>query len=204
MDQSYVADAKNENAPLTASTYTDRNGTKTEYIFAFNGKNKPASEVKFKLADFGLDGSAYVCDGFSGTARRLDAGAEFSAPLAENADAFYVVAPVGKSGIAFLGDKDKFVGTGKQRIRSLQDEAGKLTAKVEFAASETAVVLHGYAAQSPKVTVQNGAADKVQYDSATGHFTVGIRPDSKATLDKSGADPVRHVTVVLETTKTVS
>ncbi len=194
MDRTYLADAKNENAPLMVSTFTDRNGIRTQYVFAWNRKGTPADNVEIKLADFSLEGPAYVCDGFSGSAKRVDAGADFSAPLGENADAFYIVAPIGRSGIAFLGDKDKFVGTGKQRISSLQDEPGKLTVEVVFAEGESAVVLHGYSAQSPKAN-----RGDVQYDSATGHFTVEVKADMTVPLDRSGGDPVRHATVVLET-----
>ena len=113
--------------------------------------------------------------------------------------AFYVVAPVGKSGIAFLGDKDKFVGTGRQRIEWLHDEAGKLTVGVVLAANEKSVVLHGYAPSVPKATVLAGEDDDVQYDPVTRHFTVVINIDTNAPVDKSSGDPVRKMTVILET-----
>jgi len=197
-DRTFLADAKNEIAPLIVSTFTDHNGTRTEYVFAWNRKGTPADNVEFKLADFGMQGAAYVCDGFSGIAKRVDAGGEFSAPLAENADAFYVAAPVGESGIAFLGDRDKFVGTGRQCISSLRDEPGRLTAEIVLAGNEDSVVLHGFAAQSPKATVKAGTAGDVRYDAATGEFTVEVGADMSAPADKSGGDPVRRVTLVLE------
>jgi hypothetical protein len=200
LDRSYIADAQKKTAPLTASTYTDRDGIKTEYVFAFNRAKTPDDKVHFTLGELDVSGPAYVYDYFSGTAQRFDAHAKFSAPLARDAAAFYVVAPIGKSGIAFLGDKDKFVGTGRQRIESLRDEAGKLTAGVVLAANEKSVVLHGYAASAPKATVLAGEDDDVQYDPVTHHFTVVVTVDTNAPVDKSSGDPVRKMTVILETT----
>ena len=199
LDRSYIADAEKKPAPMTASTYTDHDGIKTEYVFAFNRPKTPDDKVHFTLGELGVNGPAYVYDYFSGAAQRLDARAKFSAPLGKDAAAFYVVAPVGKSGIAFLGDKDKFVGTGRQRIESLHDEAGKLTVGVVLAANEKSVVLHGYAPSAPKATVLAGEDDDVQYDPVTRHFTVVINVDTNAPVDKSSSDPVRKMTVILET-----
>ena len=198
LDQSYLADATDQPSPLTAGTYTDDGGIKTEYVFAANRPKTPADEVQFSSTDLGLSGPAYVYDYFSGTGKLLK-GNKFTAPLPANSAAFYVVAPVGKSGIAFLGDKDKFVGTGKQRITSLDDQSGKLTIGIALAANETSVTLHGFAASAPKVSVVSGADDDVQYDPATHYFFVKINGDTNAPLERSAADPVHQMTVVLET-----
>jgi hypothetical protein len=112
---------------------------------------------------------------------------------------FYVVAPVLKSGIAFLGDRDKFVGTGKQRISSLQNAPGKLMVNVVFAEGEAAVTLHGYAETAPEVSAASGQAGAVQYDAATKHFSVEVKPDTGTPVDNSGGDPVRHAMVTLKT-----
>jgi hypothetical protein len=198
LDRTYIADADQKAAPLTASTCTDHDGVKTEYVFAFNRRKMPAAPVRFAAADLGLRGPAYVYDYFAGAGELLDSDAGFSAPLGKGASVFYVVAPVGKSGIAFLGDKDKFVGTGKQRITSIRDEAGKLTVGVVLAEIEKSVILHGYAAAEPKVTVISGSDGALQYDSASHCFTVEVKSDPAAPVDKSTGDPVRQVTVLLE------
>lgn len=201
LDRSYIADAEKKPAPLTASTYTDHGGIKTEYVFAFNRPRTPAGEVNFSPAELGLSGQAYVYDFFSGAGELLNDSAGFTAPLGQDASAFYVVAPVGKSGIAFLGDKTKFVGTGRQRIASLDDEPGQLTVGVVLAQNEKSVVLHGYAAVEPKVTVISGSDDAVQYDPASHYFTVEVEPDGDTLIEKSAGDPVRQFTVVLQTEK---
>ena len=60
-----------------ASTYTDRGGIKTEYVFAFNRPKTPADEVHFTPAELGLSGPAYVYDYFSGAGKLLNDGASF-------------------------------------------------------------------------------------------------------------------------------
>jgi hypothetical protein len=199
LDQSYIADAERKPAPLVAGTDTDHDGIKTEYVFAFNRSKMPPGEVQFTPAELGLNGPAYVYDYFSGDGKLLDGNGAFSSPLGKKANAFYVVAPVGRSGIAFLGDKNKFVGTSKQRITSLDDEDGKLTVGVTLAANEAFVILHGFADSEPSATVVAGQDDAVQYNPATHYFTVRINADSNAPVDNSAADPVRQLTVVLQT-----
>jgi hypothetical protein len=199
LDCNYIADALKKPMPLTASTYTDHDGIKTEYLFAFNRSKKQGGEIQFTPAELGLGGLAYVYDYFSARGKRLGAAARFSAPLGANASTFYVVAPVGKSGIAFLGDKNKFVGTGKQRIASLHDAAGRLTIGVVFAENEKSIVLHGYADSEPRVTIISGMDDPIQYNPGTHYFTVEIISDSTAPVDKLSGEPVRKITVILET-----
>lgn len=199
LDRTYIADAKSEPAPLTAATYTDRDGNRTEYVFTFNRGGAASEYVDFNMSELGLDRPAYVYDYFAGTAKRLGPSDDFSSHLGIKGGAFYVVAPIGKSGIAFLGDKEKFVGTGKQRITSLRDEPGKLTVGLTLAAGEKSVVLHGYAATAPKATVLAGVDDAPQYDPATGHFTIEVKADSATPTDNSSGDPVRQLTVVFET-----
>jgi hypothetical protein len=201
LDRTYLADANQELAPFLAATHTDHGGIQTAYVFAFNRHKTPADNVHFTLDELGLAGPAYVYDYFARTGKRLADADNFAAPLGKNQSVFYVVAPVGKSGIAFLGDQGKFVGTGKQRIESLRDEPGKLTARVVFAASESSVVLHGYASSAPQATATGGEIGTVQFDSATGHFTVMIKVNGAASADSGSGDPVRKMTVILEMSK---
>jgi hypothetical protein len=195
-DATYIADAQKKAAPLVARTFTDHNGIKTDYIFAWNRRKASANTVRFSA-----DSAAYVYDYFADTGRPVESGARFESPLAGNDTAFFVVAPVGKSGIAFLGDKGKFVGTGKERIESLADEPDRLTVGVVLAENEKSVVLHGFASSEPKATVLAGLDDAVQFNPATHYFKVVIKPEAGTPVDRSSGDPVRHVTVLLEVQK---
>ena len=199
LDRSYIADAQHAESPLVAGTYTDHDGLKTGYVFAFNRSKADNNEVRFSPSELGLKTPVYVYDYFAGASRRLNTGKTFSTTLAGQGSAFYVVAPVGKSGIAFLGDAGKFVSTGKQRIASLRDEPGRLTVDIVFAKTEESVILHGYADGAPKVTALSGKAGAVQYDAATQHFTVELKPDVTLPTGEFIGDPVHKMTAVLET-----
>jgi hypothetical protein len=199
MDRSYINDAKNLSAPLIASTFTDRGGIKTEYVFAFNRDAHSSGNVEFTISELGVNQQVYVYDYFAKTARRLGPHESCSALLAPKGSAYYVVAPISKSGIAFLGDATKFVGTGKQRIASVQDQPGRLSVQLVLAENEKSVVLHGYSAAAPRASVSGGVSDPLQYDSAAGHFSIEVRADTTTPVDKSSGDPVRQVTVVFQT-----
>jgi len=106
------------------------------------------------------------------------------------------LAPVGKSGIAFLGDAGKIVATGRQRIPAVQDEPGRLTVNLTLSPTETGVTLQGYAASAPKVVVEGGTALPVSYDPTTSRFTVQIAPAANAPVTEMDSDPVKSVQVV--------
>ena len=90
---------------------------------------------------------------------------------------YFIVAPVGPSGIAFLGDQGEFVSLGQKRISQLADD-GTVRATVEFARGEQAVTLHGYAPAAPTVTATGGAVDGLSYDAATQRFQFAVHPDA--------------------------
>jgi hypothetical protein len=199
LDRSYISDANRVPAPLVAATFTGHGRIKTGYVFAFNRHRTPSGQLSFNAKELGIRGPVWVQDYFSGVGSRLEAGQTFSAPLAENACAFYQVAPIGKSGIAFLGDQGKFIGTGHQRINSIADQPNQLTVEVLLAESENNVTLHGYASVLPQVTVQSGFAGPVRFDATRNYFSVDLTVDATAPLDRSASDPVRHLTITFQT-----
>jgi hypothetical protein len=197
LDCCYIADAKGEQSPLMAATYTDNDGIKTAYLFAYNRSPGKTGEVRLAPTDLDFSTPVYIYDYFSGEGRYLKPRQIFSVPLNPKAVAYYVVAPIGKSGIAFLGDAGKFVSNGKQRIASLKEESGGLAVDVLFAPTEKSVVLHGYSATAPTVSVESGEAGPVQFDAATRQFAVEIRVDPQTPLNNYQADLVRHTMVTL-------
>jgi hypothetical protein len=197
LDQSYLADAQHLPAPLVAATDTDHNGYKTEYVFAFNRSKTHPEMLHFAPSELDLKGPVLVYDYFSGTWRRLNASDDYSATLEARTAAYYVVAPFGRSGIAFLGDQGKFVGTGKNRISSLKDEDGKLTATVLFAPDEKSVVLHGCSTMPLKVNTRFARVNFLKSDSATGYFQVEVIPDVARPVENINGDPARQITLTL-------
>ncbi|WP_433887593.1 carbohydrate-binding protein [Streptomyces sp. CA-111067] len=128
-----------------------------------------SQSASFTLAELGTTGPAYVYDYFAGTGRLVAAGGSVTATVGDGT--YWIVAPVGPSGIAFLGDAGKFVAHGDKRVQNLSDD-GSVHATVAFAAGEGPVTLHGHAARKPAVTASTGSVGAVTYDAAAGLFTV--------------------------------
>ncbi len=199
-DASILADAASAHTPLVAATYTDRGVGRTAYVFAFSRKADSAA-VSFSPAALGITGPVYVYNSFDKTAKRLGAGDTYSDTLGTAGRAFYEIAPITPSGIALLGDDGKFVGTGRQRMPTERNTPQGLKATVVFAAGEAAVTLHGYAASMPRAVVTDGTAGPVEFDPATGHFSVTLTPAAGAVVSQVSGDPTRQATVVFSTRK---
>jgi len=198
-DASILADVRQAHAPLVAAAYTNTGAGRTGYVFACTRRGD-GSTVAFSPSSLGFSGPVYVYNYFDKTARRLGPTQTYQDTLGPTGRAYYIVAPVGASGIALLGDAGKFVGTGRQRVAALRDAPGRLTTTVLFAPGEPTVTLHGYAATAPRVAASGGAAGPVAYDSVTGHFMVTVSPSASAPR-QAGPDPARRVTVVFQSRK---
>jgi hypothetical protein len=81
----------------------------------------------------------------------------------------------------------------------MKDKAGQLKVGVQFAEAEGPVVIHGYSVKQPAISVEGGQHGDMQFDSGTGYFSVQVSPAANAPFDKSSGDPVRKITVSLET-----
>jgi hypothetical protein len=122
----------------------------------------------------GIRSPAYVYDVTHKRGVALAAGEPYSADLGDGQYAFVIIAPIGPSGIAFLGDQDKIASTGKQRIAGIRESAESLEVTVLTAPGEPVVTLHGFAEVAPACQLADGKVLPVQYDAATKHFTVAV------------------------------
>ncbi|MEV6609574.1 hypothetical protein [Kutzneria sp. NPDC051319] len=172
LDSVYPAVAHNSSAPMVAGTYSDHNGLRDGYVFAY-ARNNGSQSVSFSPNSQGVGGATYVYNYFTGAGKVVPAGGTFTDTVSSGS--YYVVAPVGQSGIAFLGDAGKFVSLGGKRVSQLSDN-GTVHATVTFAASEKSVTLHGYAPSAPQVTATDGTAGAVSYNASTHLFTVSVSP----------------------------
>ena len=180
VDAMYVQDAQGLNTPMVASTYSDfGGGMKGLYVFAYaRGTNTTAT---FSPDSLGLSGSTYVYNYFTGNGTVVPAGGSFSDTVGSGS--YYIVAPIGLSGIGFLGDTGKFVSLGKKRITQLAD-TGNVQATIAFANGETALTITGYSPTTPIITATDGTVGAVNYNSATQLFSVVLSPgaDGFATI----------------------
>lgn len=170
MDADYVQLARGEYKPLLASTYTRHGDITTNYVFAFADTNTTINRYSFRPADIGIKNRVLIYDPQRNTAQLLDAAQTFQAELPEEKYAYYILAPLTSSGIAFLGDTGKIAATGKKRIANILSSGKNLQVKVLFARGEGTVVLKGYSEK--KITTDRGVLTK---DPSNHLFTLTIR-----------------------------
>jgi hypothetical protein len=183
MDFNYVNDAQGANLPLVSSAYTDHNGLRNYYVFAY-ARTAANPNASFTPAQLGMSTNAYVYDYFNQTGIVVAASSSFNftttTPDAVVGGSYFIVSPVGPSGLAFIGDANKFITAGKKRISTLTD-SGSLQVTVTFAASESNVTLLGYSSSyAPQITANHGTAGPVYIDGGR-QFTVSVSPDGSGT-----------------------
>jgi hypothetical protein len=178
-DQAFVEDAQSLKRPMLASAFTDFGTLKAFYVLAY--ARGPQKTVAFTPASLGLHTRAYVFDYFSRQGTVLDPDKTFTASL-EKSCAYFIVVPLGRSGIAFLGDRDQFVSLGKQRISQLSDN-GRVGVTIQFAPGENSRTVHGYSPTAPVITPTKGKTGQPMYDTGSHRFTVSVLPDSNGSAE---------------------
>ena len=196
IDAMYVSDATRSDAPMIACAHTDHGGLRTSYVFSYSRAPK-RERASFTPAQVGVSRDAYVWDARRARARRLAPGELFTFALTPGATAYFVVVPIARSGIALIGDPDKFVPDGHERIATLEDAPDRLTTTVRFATQEKSVHLTGYAAHAPVVEASGGTAGAVSFDPASGRFDVEVFPGAAELRESPGGDSVREARVSL-------
>lgn len=173
LDASIIADAEGANAPMVAATHS---ADEIE-VFA-HPRTGSQQQASVSLQQLGIRGPAYEWDWVRRTGKRVPAGGSFTMVFRDGW-AYAVVAPIGKDGIAVLGDTGKIVPLSRERFPSVTNSA-KVRLTVAYAAGESAVRLSGYATRRPAVRALRGAVDSFHYSEATHLFSVSIHPPSGA------------------------
>ncbi|RDG36562.1 carbohydrate-binding protein [Streptomyces corynorhini] len=172
-----------EGANTVRATATGASGGNVDWLGVSRGSVPigPSQTAEFSLAELGQTRAAYAYDYFAGTGTPVRRGGALRATVTTGT--YWIVAPVGASGIAFLGDAGKFVAHGAKRFEQLRDN-GKVHATIAFAPGEAPVTLHGYAPRKPAVTATTGTVGAVGYDRSTKLFTVTVTaaPTDRAVL----------------------
>ena len=183
VDDAYVNDALGLKRPMVATTYTDHNNLRALFVFAY-GETPTNLAASFRPAAFGVSDNAFVYDYFAATGTVVSNGGafNFATTMPDNVSggSYFIAVPIGASGIALIGDTNKFVTLGQKRISSLSD-TGVLRATVVFAPGETNVTLCGYAPTNPFVFALAGSTNNVTYSPATHLFSLGASPDGSGT-----------------------
>jgi len=164
LDRSVVEDAKGGTATLIATTYTQHGNARFTYLYAFRG----GASTSVAPSELGYAGNVYVYDVYNDTGKLAPASQTYAW-----GNGYYMIAPVGASGIALLGDKGKFVPMGKKRISAFADD-GAIAATVQYASGEGTVTVQGYAPVAPTVTASVGTVGSVSYTASTQRFSVPV------------------------------
>ncbi len=188
-DETYVGEAKGLMPAMVAYAVTDHGNLKYAYVFAYKRSFGSTQQATFTPNKLGIAGQTYVYNYFTKTGQLVNAGRSFSDTVGDGS--YYIVTPVGKSGIAFLGDTDKFVSLGRKRISQLADN-GTIQATIAFARNEGAITLSGYAPSQPKVSASNGSVGTVSYSATTSLFNITV---------KQGSDNAASITITCKKTK---
>jgi hypothetical protein len=169
-DESILNDARNAGEPLVSFTYTDHGPMRALYVFAHpRTQDRTAT---FTPASLGLGGSVYIYNWIADKGRRVSGDAPFTQPI-KGDPSYLVVVPVGRSGIAFLGDTGKFVPLGKKRVTGLSDD-GILDASFAFAPGEASIIVQGWSAAAPAVIPIEGHAGRIEFDETSGRFRLEV------------------------------
>ncbi len=176
LDSVFVNDAQGIDVPMVASTYTDfGGGMKASYIFAY--PRAANNTLTIDPSVFGISGASYVYNYLAATSTYIPAGSTVTRILPQGAS-YFVLVPVGQSGVGLLGDTGHFITQGRQRIAQVSD-AGTLNVTVNFAPGETARTISGFSAQPIVVSSTAGSHRAPAWDPASQLFTVVVHPSSK-------------------------
>ncbi|HEY0754598.1 MAG TPA: hypothetical protein VGD98_11590 [Ktedonobacteraceae bacterium] len=175
LDATYVSEAQGPKPAMVAAAYTYRTNLTAAYVFAYSRTRANEQVASFTPANLGINSDAYVYDYFTKSGKVIHSNESFQHKVGYNG-AYFIAVPVGRSGIAFLGDTNKFVSLGSKRISSLSDD-GTVHATVSFAAKEGPVTLSGYAPSLPTVATNSGSAGPVVYNPTTHLFSFSVSAD---------------------------
>lgn len=198
LDSVFVADAAGVDTPMMAQTWTDYgSGLRAHYLFAYaKGANQT---VVVDPASLGMTGPVYMYEYLSKTGRVIGLNERYTFDLTAPAS-YFVLVPIGSSGMAFLGDQYQFVTLGKKRIPSLSDD-GVVNLTVDFASGEINRTLFGYSTGPVVAAASSGTIHGLTYDPNTQIFTlkaspaknglarISIAPAQVAVISQTIADP---------------
>ena len=179
-DETYVSHASNggnaATTPMVGITYTDFGTTRIQYVFAY--KRSGTGSFTFNPDRYGLSGSSvYAYNYRTATGSVLPSGTALSGTVSDWS--YYLLSPVGPSGIAFLGDKGKIASCGTKRISSLTQNANQVSVTVAIEPKSTSVTLFGYAAKGPTaIAGAGGSVGPLSYNASNHLWNVTVTPAS--------------------------
>jgi hypothetical protein len=175
LDASYIANAQSLDRPMIATTSTSFDNWTAHYVFAYpQGSN---NQVSFTPASLGITGDSYVYDYFAGSGGVARANDTISATITGDSQ-YWIVTPIGPSGMALLGDTGQFVTVGRKRVKSVSDD-GAIHLTVAFASGEISRRIEGFSPGVPRVSTTDGSISNVVYDRSSHRFNFAVAPGAQ-------------------------
>lgn len=197
IDLSYNYDVQAKGIRI-ASTYSDHGkDLRTLYVFAYADSSNNKS-ITLHSSALGIRKEMFLYDYFSGTGRMVDPRDSLTLTCGMDLYSYVVLSPMSPNGIAIIGDPEKFVTCGKNRITQLADSAGYLKATILVAKGEQSVQLSGYAPNMPQFVISGGEMLSHGFDSVNKIFKISVQP--KRTLDYrlENGDAVGRIEIALQ------
>jgi hypothetical protein len=196
LDASYIAQANARLSTIIAAAHTSHEAGLTSYVFAFTTPQPdpgwPAfsggAGASFSPAELGYRGPVYAYNAFEGSGRYLQQPHEPVTFTVPDQGAYWIVVPVGASGVGFLGDEGKFISNGSKRIARIRDNNKMLTIRVIFADAESRLRLHGFSVARPQVRASGAAVRRLAYDVGTRLFDFDL-------ISRTGASPIVRISI---------
>ena len=173
IDSMYMSDAMNERGPMIASSESAFGNQRAHYVFAYP-RTGSEEGVTVPLSSLQISGPVFAYDWATHSGELLPDGGSLRMKFADGWD-YQILSPVNRKGLALLGDTDKIVSLGKQRIAALEDH-GTLTVTIKFAQDEDLLTISGYASHLPKLKALQGKLANAAYDPQTKIFRAQIAP----------------------------
>jgi hypothetical protein len=166
--------------PLLATAHTHHEGSTTSYVFAFR-QTAEQRTASFLPAALGYKVPVYAYNYFDKRGKYVEPSQAIEFVVPDNG-AYWIVVPIGASGIGFLGDAGKLVSNGRARIAHLDDNS-VLTARVLFSANERRVHLYGFSLVKPAIQATRAVIENLTYDSHTQlfQFDLVVKSDMSST-----------------------
>ena len=173
IDSMYASDATNRSGPMIASSESAFGNQRAQYVFAYP-RTGSEEGVTVSLSSLQISGPVFAYDWVTHSGELLPEGGSLRMKFADGWD-YQILSAVNRKGLALLGDTDKIVSLGKQRIAALEDH-GDLTVTVKFARGEDLLTISGYASHLPKLKALQGKLADTAYDPQTKIFRAQVAP----------------------------
>jgi hypothetical protein len=173
----YASDALNKSAPMVAMSQSIFGNQGAHYVFAY-ARSESQEGVTVPLSDLETSGPVFAYDWVTHSGELIPNGGSLRMKFTAGWN-YQILSPVNSQGLALLGDTEKIVPLGKQRIATLDDH-GTLTVTIKFAHGEDALTISGYALHLPRLKALQGKLTNAAYDPQTKIFRAQITPAGSA------------------------